>query len=100
MKKIILAVAIATLSLSAVAKGGGHGGRGGGHYGGHPSHSYSSHPATGTGSKASREHVSGYTKRNGTHVTAHNRSTGDSTKANNWSTKGNVNPETGKAGTK
>jgi hypothetical protein len=44
--------------------------------------------------------VSGYTKKNGTHVAAHERSTKDGTKQNNWSTKGNVNPDTGKAGTK
>jgi hypothetical protein len=30
----------------------------------------------------------------------YDRSTKDGTKANNWSTKGNTNPETGKAGTK
>ncbi len=45
-------------------------------------------------------HVSGYTKKNGTVVQPHYRSAPDGTKANNWSTKGNVNPYTGKAGTK
>ncbi|OPH61907.1 hypothetical protein BC351_01305 [Paenibacillus ferrarius] len=44
--------------------------------------------------------VKGYTKKNGTHVAPHNRTDKDSTKKNNWSTKGNVNPETGKKGTK
>lgn len=90
MKKIVLAVAVITISFSAAARGG-HGGGHGGH---------SPRAATGTGSKAAHEHVSGYTKKNGTYVTPHDRSTKDSTKTNNWSTKGNVNPETGKKGTK
>ena len=67
-----------------MAKGGGH------------SHG-SSHD---TGAKAERSHVSGYTKKDGTYVAPHDRSTPDNTKNNNWSTKGNDNPETGKAGTK
>jgi hypothetical protein len=45
-------------------------------------------------------HVGGYTKANGTHVEPHMRSAPDHTTANNWSTKGNVNPYTGKPGTK
>src|SRR5437764_245341 len=45
-------------------------------------------------------HVGGYTTRSGTYVAPHYRSAPDSSKANNWSTKGNANPYTGKAGTK
>jgi TPR repeat protein len=45
-------------------------------------------------------HVGGYTKANGTYVAPHYRSAPDHTTANNWSTKGNVNPYTGQAGTK
>lgn len=55
---------------------------------------------TGIGSKASHEHVHVYTTKHGTSVKSHDRSTRDGTKKNNWSTKGNANPETGKAGTK
>jgi hypothetical protein len=44
-------------------------------------------------------HVKGYTKKDGTYVAPHDRTAPDSSKANNWSTKGNVNPETGKKGT-
>ena len=55
---------------------------------------------TGTGAKAEHEHVDGYTKKDGTVVKSHERSTKDDTKDNNWSTKGNVNPDTGKTGTK
>lgn len=45
-------------------------------------------------------HVKGYTKKDGTYVTPHYRSSPNGTKSDNWSTKGNVNPYTGKAGTK
>jgi hypothetical protein len=105
MRKQIFVALVLALSIPAFAYAGGHGGgHGGGHSAGHGgSHSGGSHSskaATGTGSKSQREHVSGYTRKNGTHVATHDRSTKDSTKRNNWSTKGNVNPETGKAGTK
>jgi hypothetical protein len=111
MKKLIFVALVLSLSIPAFAHGGHGGGRGGGHGASHGgSHSGGSHSisrgsrpskaATGTGSKSQREHVSSYTRKNGTHVASHDRSTGDSTKRNNWSTKGNVNPETGKAGTK
>lgn len=105
MRKLIIAVAIATLSIYAEAKGG-HGPRGGGHSGGHSNghssagHYHSSHATTGTGAKQAHEHVSGYIRKNGKHVGAYDRSTRDSTKANNWSTKGNMNPLTGKRGNK
>ena len=45
-------------------------------------------------------HVNGYTKRNGTYIQPHYRTPPNNTKLDNWSTKGNVNPYTGKAGTK
>lgn len=44
--------------------------------------------------------VDGYTKKDGTVVVPHNRTAPNKTKNDNWSTKGNVNPYTGKAGTK
>ena len=44
-------------------------------------------------------YVQGYTKSNGTYVQGHYRTTPDYTINNNWSTVGNVNPHTGKAGT-
>jgi hypothetical protein len=44
-------------------------------------------------------YVNGYTKSNGTYVAPHYRSSPDNTPLNNYSTKGNVNPYTGKAGT-
>lgn len=51
-------------------------------------------------SKGSSTHVRGYTKKDGTYVAPHRRSSPDKSKSNNWGTKGNVNPYTGKEGTK
>jgi hypothetical protein len=45
-------------------------------------------------------HVSSYTKKDGTYVQSHYRSSPDGNFQNNWSTKGNVNPHTGMAGTR
>lgn len=44
-------------------------------------------------------YVKGYTKSDGTYVAPHYRSSPNSTKLDNYSTKGNVNPYTGKVGT-
>lgn len=43
--------------------------------------------------------VKGYTKKDGTYVAPHSRTTPDKSKQNNYSTKGNMNPHTGKKGT-
>jgi len=45
-------------------------------------------------------YVNGYTKKNGTYVQGYYRSTANKTKYDNYSTKGNINPYTGKTGTK
>jgi hypothetical protein len=87
----IVALVFMVSAACANAKGGG-----GAHFG--SGHSY--RPATGTGSKAQSTHVSSYTTSKGSQVGEHNRSTRDTTKTNNWSTKGSVNPDTGKPGTK
>ncbi len=42
----------------------------------------------------------GYTRKNGTYVTGHYKTTSDRTNHNNYSTKGNVNPTTGKKGSR
>ena len=44
--------------------------------------------------------VRGYTKKDGTYVAPHQRTSPNKSKMDNWSTKGNVNPYTGKEGTK
>ena len=43
--------------------------------------------------------VRGYTRKDGTYVKPHYRSDPDGIFSNNWSTKGNINPYTGKRGT-
>jgi hypothetical protein len=45
-------------------------------------------------------HVRGYTKKDGTYVAPHERTAPNNTTLDNYSTKGNVNPYTGKPGTK
>ena len=44
-------------------------------------------------------HVKGYYKKDGTYVQSHYRSRADNNPYNNFSTRGNVNPYTGKRGT-
>lgn len=44
--------------------------------------------------------VHGYSKRDGSYVAPHRRTDSNHTQRDNWSTKGNVNPDTGKKGTK
>ena len=44
--------------------------------------------------------VGSYTTKHGTYVAPHRQTNPDHSRLNNWSTKGNVNPYTGKAGTK
>lgn len=51
-------------------------------------------------SSVSAEYVRGYTKSDGTYVKGYHRSSANHTKRDNYSTKGNINPYTGKAGTK
>jgi len=80
MRTLILLLLVAVISLAplpADAKGRGRGGGGGG---------------TTT--------VRSYTKRDGTYVQSHRRTAPDGVKSNNWSTRGNVNPYTGKVGSK
>lgn len=76
-------VSLLTLADVAYAKGsGGHSSSGSHH------------------SSGGDVHVHGYTKKNGTYVAPHERSAPNGTKSDNWSTKGNINPYTGKEGTK
>jgi hypothetical protein len=55
---------------------------------------------SGTGSSSSSRAVRGYTKRNGTYVAPYRATKPDRTQRNNYSTKGNLNPYTGKRGTR
>lgn len=94
MRTIALA-ALLIFGLVAPADAGRRGGGGGG------SHSSRSHSGmTGTGSSSSSHAVRGYTTRRGTYVAPHHQTNPDHTQRNNDSTKGNVNPWTGKTGTR
>lgn len=50
-------------------------------------------------SASAQVHVHGYTKANGTYVAPHEKTAPNHTINDNYSTKGNVNPYTGKEGT-
>lgn len=52
------------------------------------------------GGKGGSVRVRGYIRKDGTYVAPHYRSAPDGNFNNNWSTKGNINPYTGKEGTK
>lgn len=64
----------------------------------------SGHSSSGKGTKhassGGSHTVSGYTKKNGTHVGPSHATNPNKTKRDNYSSKGNVNPHTGKQGTK
>lgn len=92
--KSIAACCLCLISCAAFARGSGAGG-------GHLSyHSSSSVGHRSYHSSSSGEHyVHGYTRRNGTYVAGHHQTNPNGTKRDNWSSKGNVNPYTGKPGT-
>lgn len=70
------AVLFAFASLVAIGSAEAKGGHGGYHY------------------------VAPHTTSKGTHVQGHYQTNANGTRADNWSTRGNVNPMTGKPGTK
>lgn len=78
MKKTLIVIAALALCTVAGAKGG-----------------------SGSSKSSSSSHsVAGHTTKNGTYVAPHKATNPNGTKSDNWSQKGNVNPHTGKAGTK
>ena len=81
MKRALVLFILALLLAAPLDVSARGGGRGGGKSGGSVS-------------------VKGHTRKDGTYVQPHKRSARDSSKINNWSTKGNVNPYTGKRGTR
>lgn len=83
---LLVTIVIPPIVSDAIARGGG--GRGGGYRGG--SHS-------GGGSHVT---VRPHTRRDGTHVDGHRRTGPNSTQRDNFSSKPNVNPYSGKPGTK
>ncbi|RDK04598.1 hypothetical protein [Paraburkholderia lacunae] len=103
--KSIAVCCLCVISSTAFARGAGLGGGHSSYHssssGGHSSyHSSSSGGHSSYHSSSSGEHyVSGYTRSNGTYVSGHHQTNPNGTKYDNWSSKGNVNPYTGKKGT-
>ena len=63
-------------------------------------HSKSPSPYAGNQGNPSTTTVHGYTKKDGTVVAPYQRTAPNGTQRDNWSSKPNVNPYTGKEGTK
>ncbi|HKS22679.1 MAG TPA: hypothetical protein VJZ76_07780 [Thermoanaerobaculia bacterium] len=101
-------MSIVLIAVPAFARGGHGGGRrggghtrGNGHTRGGGAHGSGHKQVHGTRtSTPDKVHVNGYVTKKGTRVEPHNRTRANDTKSDNWSTKGNVNPETKKTGTK
>ena len=89
MKLMPIAAALAAVALlcppTAWARGSSH----------HSSSSGSSHSSHSGGT----HNVRGHTNKNGKYVQGHRQTNPNNSKRDNWSSKGNVNPDTGKAGT-
>jgi hypothetical protein len=115
-----VALFIVMISMPLYARGGHGGGHGGGHRGGgghhtthaptpraapkhaspRVSHPRATHPRSHGTSNGMNTRVRGYVKRSGVVVQPHIRSSKDMSRFNNYTTKGNINPFTGKFGTK
>src|SRR3569623_970895 len=111
----LFVVACMACTSTAVARGGGH--SAGGHSsvghsspsGGHSSSS-SGHTSSGGGhisssvghssSSGGSHSIRRYVKKSGTFVAPSHATNPNQSKLDNWSTRGNVNPHTGKVGTK
>jgi hypothetical protein len=79
MRSSLIFVLFSTLAVTgAVAKGGMHS----------------------ASSSGGSHHVSGHTTKGGTYVQPHQQTNPNKTQYDNWSSKPNVNPYTGKEGTK
>ena len=61
---------------------------------------HSKSPYAGNKGNPSTTTVHGYTKKDGTYVAPYQRTAPNETQRDNWSSKPNVNPYTGKEGTK
>ncbi|MBI3440971.1 MAG: hypothetical protein HY052_04090 [Proteobacteria bacterium] len=85
---MVFAIALMFLNLSnAFARGSSHGSN--------KSYSSKSHSYSGSNNHA----VRGHTRKDGTFVVPHHATNPNSTKRDNYSSRGNVNPYTGKPGT-
>ena len=80
IKMTILFAVACQLSFGVLAKGGSH--------------------TSGSSSSSGSHSIKGYTKKDGTYVAPSHATNPNGSKADNYSSKGNVNPYTGKEGTK
>lgn len=104
----LLSALLVASSATAFAQKGGHSGSHakarattGSHATATPRAAVGSHAArSSSATPRSEVHVRTYTKKSGTVVQSHARSAPNATKRDNWTTKGNVNPHTGRVGTK
>src|SRR5690349_8190545 len=94
LSRWLLAILITCFSVTAVAQ------RSGGRSGTSHSSTSRSSKSGGTSKSSGVVHVRGYTRKDGTYVPGYDRTAPNDTKFDNWSTEGNINPETGKPGTK
>lgn len=92
MKTALIAVAIAAMALAGPVWPKGAGGSHSSSSSGRSASSYSSP----SGSHA----ISGYSRRDGTYVAPSHATNPNTTKNDNWTTRPNVNPYTGKPGTR
>jgi hypothetical protein len=94
LSRCLLVILITFFSITAVAQ------RSGGRSGTSRSSTSRSSKSGGTSKSSGVVHVRGYTRKDGTYVPGYDRTAPNDTKLDNWSTEGNINPETGKPGTK
>jgi len=85
MNKALIFLATLVMAVSVNAKGGHTGG---------------SHHSSAGHVNSQNHSVKGYTKRDGTQVAPSHATNPNGTRSDNYSHKGNVNPYTGKEGTK
>lgn len=94
---LALVAVLSAMPLVAHARSSGH--SGGGHSGGHSS-SHSRGASHSHASPGGSHSIKGYTKKGGTRVAPAHATNPNKSKRDNYSSKGNVNPHTGKQGTK
>lgn len=99
MKRLRLLFIAAAGLLFAISTADARGG--GGHVSSHFPITHSTKSGSATAKKSTGDHaVHGYTTKKGTTVNPYRATNPNKTKNDNYSTKGNVNPYTGKKGTK
>ncbi len=100
MKYTLAALCALLVSFPDAADAGGHGSRGHRHGPSLDSPNLNSAGVSRSDPSSGYHYVHPYTSKDGIFVKGHFETNPNGTKLDNWSTKGNVNPVTGAAGTK